>query len=493
MKNRSTVTNASIYLFTSIVTFILSIVTLPLYTRLLTPKEFGITALFMLFGKLIFGFINFNLHAASYRYFFQIENKEFKLLNSANLIFLFLITFIILILFIFLGDWVSYFFHDKQLTKKFFILSFISAYLDYLFLYFTTLLTAEQKAVHFSILNILNILLNLIFSLFFIIYFKLTFLGRIYGILISQIIIISLSFLYCKRLIKFTFKKYYLFKSLKFTLPMYPNMVLGLSQGYLDKSLISKINGNASLGFFTIGANFANVLKAIMDSIEKAWSPFFYKKALENTAESKEEIANKFFTLAFAYMTIGLSVIYFSDEAITLLTTKDYYPAIYIVPIYIYFYLFAIFGYLANAQLSISEKLQYLLPGAVAGALVNIILNLILISKFGPIGASFSSAFTALVSQVLIYKYGMKYFPLPIKSSDILKAYLLLIVYTLFFYIILYFNINIFLKITIKIILLITFLFIGIKLKYLNLNLLKPFILNNKIGYKLLNKLKINA
>ena len=477
--------SATIYLTASFTSFGISILTLPIFTRLLNPSDFGNTVLFVMIGKLILGFVNFNLHFASYRYYFDYTNNQvkFKSLNSTNLTFLVIVFIVALIIGKFSSNFLSLKFFNKKFSENFILLSIASGFLDYFFLYFTTILTAQLKSVKYALLTICNILLNSLFSIFFIIEFKLSFWGRIYGILISQLLVLIAAIYLCRKTLTWNININYLRKSLKLTSPMIPQMFLGISQNYLDKSIISYSKGASSLGYYSLGVNFSTILKTIMDAVEKAWSPMFFKNALENTEKSKSEIANSFMSLAFIYMTIGLAVIYFSEDAIKLLTTPQYYSAIYIVPIYVYFYLFAIFGYLSNAQLSVSENLKYILPGAFVGAIINITLNFLLIPKIGSIGAAISSAITALITQIFLFYYGMKYFPIPIKISKVVTLYFVLLLFTSFFYMILYVKFNIFIKLLLKITLIIFFVLYGFWSKILNTIYLDKIFKNKFINY----------
>ena len=391
---------------------------------------------------------------------------------TENLLFLLICFIISLLVVTFFSRSIVSNFYKNQFTEGLLLISLVSGILDYFFLYFTTILTALQKSVSFAFVTILNSLLNVAFSIYFIISFNLTYIGRIYGIVLSQIVMLFIIIFFCRKTLTLKFNLNFLKKSLKLTSPMIPQMALGISQNYLDKSLLSYSKGAASLGFYSLGLNFSNILKVIMDSIEKAWSPFFFKNAQENTNKSKSVIANAFMNLAFLYMTIGIGVIYFSEEAIKLLTTREYYSAIYVVPVYVYYYLFAIFGYVANAQLSLTEKIKYILPGSIAGTIVNIIFNVLLITKFGAVGAAISAAITALVSNAILFYFGMKFFPLPFDIKKILSLYSILFIFTLFAYIIIGLDINIFLKVLIKIILILCFVLIGFWRKVLSVDYL---------------------
>ena len=348
-------------------------------------------------------------------------------------------------------------------------------FFDYIILFKTTQLTAEKKAIKFSFIVILNSMLNLGFSIFLIKKLIDPLMGRVYGILISQAIILIILIYFLKNLFSLKISIQKLKKAIKFSSPYYPNMILGLSQSYLDKTLLSQIKGASSVGFYSLGVNFTIILKTIMDSVEKAWSPFFYTKAHEKTLESKKIIAESFNFIAFIYMFLGLFIIYFSEEAIKILTTKEYYPSIEIVPIYMFFYLFAIYGYLANAQLTISEKIKYILPGAFTSAIINISLNILLIPKFGTMGAALASCFTALVSQAFLSYFGNKFFRLPIEFNKIIFFYFLLFIYAGIYYYTLSIEIQFLLKIILKLFLLGSFFLFGIKLDFISIKKLKRF------------------
>ena len=173
------------------------------------------------------------------------------------------------------------------------------------------------------------------------------------------------------------------------------------------------------------------------------------------------------------------------EEAIKLLTTKEYHFAVWITPIYIYFYLFAIVGYLTNMQLSAAKKMKYLIPGTIVSGLVNVILNITLIPLYGMIGAAISAAVTSLITQLFLFYFAMKVFPLQINKKRILTLYLLLTIFTLPAYLIYALSLNLFLKIIIKIILIYLFTYICINRNFIS----KEYILNTLANYRYFNRL----
>jgi len=471
-KNRGFIENTSIYMISTFVSFAVPILALPVYTRYLSPSDFGIIVLFVMFGSLSTGFISVSLHFASYRYYFKYKQDldRFKILNSTNMLFLLLIFILSGIIIYFSSDWFSSALFDGQLTKMLIQWSFVSGCLGYFILYMTTLLTAQVRAIQFTLISISQIILNTIFSFYFIFQYTLTYMARIYAILLSQGIIVFFLFLITRNLFEFRFSLSSLKKSIKLTYPLIPNSLIGIIQGSFDKTMLNMFTGTISVGYYSFGERFAAILKMVTDSVQKVWGPFFMDKAHKNTQESKQEIIDQFYKMAFFFMVVGVCVIYFSEEMIKLLTTKEFYPAMYVTPIYVYFYLFAVMGKIAMEQISFSEKMIYLLPATIGGVIINVIMNLILIPKFGAVGAAGATAVAALFINIFHLYYGMKLYPLPLGKIKLATLYLIVIGLTILVYPIMAYDMNIILKIFVKIIIIISFIFMGIKLKYIDIS-----------------------
>ena len=83
--------DTSDYIKGAILINFLSFITLPIYTRYLTPEDFGIIALSFIFGQITASIFSFGLSNATTRFFFEYKEKNqldnFKSLNTTNLIF----------------------------------------------------------------------------------------------------------------------------------------------------------------------------------------------------------------------------------------------------------------------------------------------------------------------------------------------------------------------------------------------------------------------
>lgn len=462
--------DSSIYISATVISTSIAFITLPIYTRYLSPADYGIVALFMMFGQVSSGLLSFGLQSASYRYYFKYKKniEVYKSLNSSILIFLLFVYLLTGIGIYYLANWFSSVLFDGKITGKLIRWSFLSGCMEYLFTYFTFILTAQLRSVTFTILTISRAIIGAAFVLYFIFMHSLTYLALIYATLLTQGIMIVCLLILTGNLLVTRFSYYHFKKSLRFSYPMVLRLVIGMIHKSFDKIMLTNFTGLASVGYYSFGERFANLLKLIMDSVGKVWSPFFQNKAHENTKEAKRAIVSRYLELSFYLMLVGLVIICFSEEMIKLLTTKEYYPAMYVTPIYVYYYLFGIMGMLSIPQIQFSEKTLYILPASIVSVILNIILNILLIPKFGVIGAVMALSFTALFGGMVHLYFGFRLFPLPINWWELAGMFLVTLAFTVPVYPIMAADMNFLLKIVVKLFIILLFVMTGLKLNYIS-------------------------
>lgn len=467
--------DSSVFFITSIITSGLGFITLPIYTRHLSAGDYGILTLFFLFGSIIVNLGSLGLMNASYRYYFEYKNEQrsFQIFNTTNVIFN-LITFIFIGSIIYYSaSWISNNILANRISPRLLQLSYLSGCLNYFIQFFLHLLAAQLKTIPFAIISIIKIIFDILLSFYFIFLFSLTYMARINATLISQGIIFVISFIAIKNLFTFKFSFNSLKKSLLFSYPTTPTTIINLAYQSFDKTMIINYRDIASLGYYNIGEKFAGIFKITTDSITRVFNPFFQEKAHEDSLESKKDIMNLFYDLSSIYLVGAFAVICFSEELIKLLTTEEFYPSIYLAPLFVFYYLFgAVFPMLALNQIMYGKKLIFQIPVSMTSIIINISLNIFLIPKYGAIGAVITTAFTALISDSLLLYFGQKAFQLPINFRKLITGFILIILFTLPIYYLMYSDMQILQKIFFKIFIFLSFWFSLYKLSLFNKDLI---------------------
>ena len=175
LKNRGFLEDSSIYFSSTVISAVITFIALPIYTRFLSVADYGIVALFLMFGQVSSGLLSLGLQSASYRYYFKYKQdiEVYKSLNFSILIFLLFVYLLGGIGVYYLSDWLSSVVFDSKITGKLILWSFLGGCMEYFYNYFSTILTAQLRSVTFSVIIILRALIRMVFSLYFIfIYIK---------------------------------------------------------------------------------------------------------------------------------------------------------------------------------------------------------------------------------------------------------------------------------------------------------------------------------
>ena len=87
------------------------------------------------------------------------------------------------------------------------------------------------------------------------------------------------------------------------------------------------------------------------------------KNAELKTNRSKRAIVDRHIDIIMIYNVMSAVICCFSEEIITFLTTKPFYPSMYLIPIIVFTTLFInTIGSLSKPQLAFGEKMIYIVP-----------------------------------------------------------------------------------------------------------------------------------
>ncbi len=158
-----------------------------------------------------------------------------------------------------------------------------------------------------------------------------------------------------------------------------------------DQILIKYMLGNKEVGLFAISVKLSNIWFFIGSVLCSSLFP-----AILNAKKSNEKVyqarLNKLFKFLVAMgLVISLTVFLLSGFIIQVLFGPEFRPAQASLQIHIWSVIFVFIG-IAGTQWFITENLQkLLLQRTITGAVVNVILNLLLIPRFGINGAAIST------------------------------------------------------------------------------------------------------
>ncbi len=193
------------------------------------------------------------------------------------------------------------------------------------------------------------------------------------------------------------FKKEYWKYALYFNIPLIPYY---LSQVVFNQSDIIMIehlsgpDGTDNVAMYGVAYNLATLMTFVLNSINGSYVPWLYGKLRENKGRDNRPLAN---SIAILMAFLLLAVIAIAPEFIGIMADDGYEAAVWVVPPVAMSILLLFYAQLfINVEFYYEEK-NMLVWGSIGSAALNILLNWLLIPRFGFIAAGY----TTLVSYML--------------------------------------------------------------------------------------------
>ncbi len=458
--------NSFIYLLPVIVGNAIPILTLPIFTRILTKEDYGIWALAQVYAIFVNGVANFGLTIGYERNFF--EQKETK--NVAGLLYstlLFVIAaFIVCGFFTYLFKYpLSRWIIGSSDHANILFWSYCATGVVGLKTYYLTYFKNTENAKSLVWYTIDESLIGVLLSLFMVAYLRIGVIGLIWGQLLASVIIFSILSFRFVRFLPVSFDRKALKDSLKLSLPLTPRIFFGVIGNQFDKYMIGLLNTVGGVGVYNIGQKVANVVFTCMTAIQNVFSPQVYKRMFELGEEGGESVGRYLTPFLYISISIGLMISLFSEEIISILTPKSYHGAIEIVAILSMLYGSYFFG--KQPQLIYAKKTHITSMLTIVSIGLNILINIPFIMKWGAVGAAWGTLTAGLISGTVSTVVQQRYYEIKWEYGKIGFIFLIFFGSAVTMILLRNFGISYELRVMVKLISLTGYLYLGMKLNIL--------------------------
>ena len=161
-----------------------------------------------------------------------------------------------------------------------------------------------------------------------------------------------------------------------------------------DRIMIDSFLGRGEAAIYSVAHSGAFVIQAVMEGVNGAFVPWFYRKLKKEDYEGIVPVVNVMVLVASAGV-ISISLI--APEVMKILADKDYYIGVYCIPALAYsVYLIFIYTLFSDIELFYGKN-GYVTIASAVGSVVNIILNAIFIPEYGFIAAGYTTLASYMV------------------------------------------------------------------------------------------------
>lgn len=393
-KYKKLFTNTLILSVGSIASKVLVFFLVPLYTYCLSPSDFGIADLLTNTANFLIPFACLGITNAVFR-FTAGHGKDASEVLSSSMLLLGIVSAVFLVFSQVLN--LVPFFDGYAWLITVYVLSanFHAICSQYL--------RARGKMTFFAIQGLINTALVIALNLLFLLLFRIGVTGYVLSVVIADLLSGLLVFFadHQYRYIRLEKINGDLIKEmLKYSIPLIPATIFWWITNVSDRYLVTEICGEAANGIYSISYKIPTILTLLSGAFIDAWQ----LSSVTDTKDSKESSA--FFSNVYRYFLAivflaAAVLIPLSKPIASILFSSAYYQAWQYMPFLICASLFmSLVSFLGSVYI-LEKKTMMSFWTSFAGAVLNVVLNIILIPHFDAMGAAFATFVSYSCSYIL--------------------------------------------------------------------------------------------
>jgi O-antigen/teichoic acid export membrane protein len=406
---RRLATTGAAYTAASILSKLIAVALLPLYTRNLTTADYGAAEVMFAAVVSISIVVRLGLIEAVLRFYYKDDEDPAKVVSS---------TFAALFWFATIGALLALPFAKPisealldEPAPELARISIGGLWVLTMFEFMLTLFRLEERARAFFLTTLANVLAAIGLTVVLVVGAGEGARGLLIGSYASGAVTVLVLIVLRWRRLSLRFDPGLLRRLLRFGLPTMPAEVSLYLLNFVDRLIIVRSLGLAEAGLYSLAVKFAQGVNVLVRGFQLAWPPLAYSIRDDEEARGAYATIVTLFVAGCAFALTAMWLLsrwiarafaapefFGSYEAVGLISTAVTLYALYLVLVVI---------------LGRTGRTEFNFPAALGGLLVNVALNLILVPPLGIVGAGIALVASYLVVLALMYAFTQRLFPVP--------------------------------------------------------------------------------
>lgn len=373
---------------------ILVFLLVPLYTNVLSTSDYGIVDLIISLANLFIPVLTFAIAEAVLRFAFDKNIEKRQVLSLASLLIV-LSTIILL----FCKPIASCLNTEFANYWNYFIAVYFLMALNGVLGNYTRGL---DKTKLFAVSGIVYTVSLITFNILFLLVFKLGLVGYLWALILTEIVCILTKIFgggYLKDLLSFSFNPKLSKEMIKYSLPIMPSSIAWWVMQISDKYIIVAALSFAASGIYSVAYKIPSILATLTSIFTQAWQISAIKSHGDNDNANFVQNVYKYFMICS--IAICSVLIMLAKPMGYVLYAKDYFIAWTYVPLLLVAYHFSGLSGVIASVYSAAKKTSMLFISTSVGAVLNIVLNILLIPKYGAIAAAYTTLASFFVTWII--------------------------------------------------------------------------------------------
>lgn len=392
------VKSSTAYTICSIIQKSLSLITLPFFSRILSTSEYGLSTIYSSTMAIVILFTSLQLPYGTFNTAMVKFEKDRKGYVSAITGLCTLLT----------GLFFAFYFLSVNLWDRYVNLSRTFIIVMGIEMLMTTSLNLWMGYQRFEYrykavvaVTLLNSFISTISAIILIYIFEnnrgeIRVLSYSVTTILIGLVIFCINFFKGKKFYDYNYWSY----AIRFNIPLLPYYISQMIFNQSDRLMIDYICGRSDVAKYGVAYSLALIISFVINAINDSYTPWLYARIKDKDFDINQKIS---FLLALFVALLLFAVVFFAPELVFVMAGAKYRDVVWAIGPIAMSLLFLFYTQLfVNFEFYFEEK-YYLVGGSIASALVNIVLNVIFIKKYGYIAAAYTTLLSFIIFAICNY------------------------------------------------------------------------------------------
>ena len=410
-----------IYGVGGLVSRVIAVLLLPIYTRYLTPDDYGqietLLALTTVMGLLL----RAGITSAFFRFYFDVDDDAGRLrVLRTSFWFTMGAGTLGLALLLALAEPVSTVLFGDAGAADLVRAAGVSLWATVNYEQLTALFRVEERSLAFVSASLTNVFITIGLTLLLVVELEKGALGVIVGNFSGTLIVYLALLGYRREQLGLQFDRGLLREMNRFGLPLVPTALFLWATNFSDRFFLVKLADVAEAGLYSVGVRIASAMVLLLTAFRLAWPAFAYSIADDDEARRTYAYVLTYLTVVTGWVALALTLL--SPWIVDVLATPEFSESARVVgPL-----AFSTVAYAAYIVVAIgvgrARRTQFNWVVTGAAAAINVALNLALIPQYGMMGAAIATVAAYATMAVGMAWWSQRIYPVPYQWRRVATA-----------------------------------------------------------------------
>jgi O-antigen/teichoic acid export membrane protein len=379
--------HSAIYGFGGLVQRILAVLLLPVYTRYLSPSDYGIVETLIALTTVLVITLRLGITNAFFRFYFDRPDPEHRrLVLRTSFWFTMTMATLGLVLGAAFSREISSVLFGSADEAEVVAAAFVGLWAQMNYEQLTSLFRVEERSVAYVTASLANVAITIGATLALVVALDAGPLGVVVGNFTGTLLVYAALVGYRREQLGLQFDRGLFREMNRFGMPLVPSALLLWVTNFSDRFFLVKLADTQEVGLYSVGVRIASAMALLLTAFRTAWPAFAY--SIDDDREAKRTYAFVLTYLVFVTTWVATGLALLSPWLVDWIAAPAFAESSRVVgPLAFAVVIFA--GYVVMViGVGRARRTQFNWVVTGAAAIVNVALNLILIPRYGMMGAA---------------------------------------------------------------------------------------------------------